>query len=111
MKCGFCGSENMQVVTETNIETNSGRGCGWILLHLLLTILTGGIWLIVIFIRGSRLKTNTTTDTKFICMSCGRSSLAPETKARKLKEGNKKETRNTIMIVIAILMVLVVIVG
>ena len=59
MKCPKCESENVQVVNK-----KKQRSVMNILGNILITVCTGGIWLIILFMRGRK------EQTRFICMDC-----------------------------------------
>lgn len=77
MRCLNCGSERVSPVSVTSGNIKNGRGCGWLILHTLLVILTAGIWLIFLLIRGSTTKGKITSTTQFVCLDCG-SIVKPE---------------------------------
>jgi hypothetical protein len=67
MKCGKCGNENIQVVSETKGKMHGGsfmQSLG----RLFLIIITCGLWLFVPKGRG-KIKTRT----KAVCTGCGKS--------------------------------------
>lgn len=61
MKCKKCGSGRLQAINKTK-----KRGFFNILMNIVITILTGGIWLIILLIKGRK------EQTKFVCMDCGK---------------------------------------
>jgi hypothetical protein len=63
MKCIKCGSENVQVVSEMNAKS---RGCMMILVHIFLALMTAGIWLILLWLKGRKIQSKT----KFVCLNC-----------------------------------------
>ena len=61
MKCPKCGSDNVQVIAK-----KKRRGILSILTLILLTVFTGGIWLIITWLRGRK------EVTTYVCMDCGK---------------------------------------
>ncbi|MHA1302984.1 MAG: hypothetical protein ACTSPI_04705 [Candidatus Heimdallarchaeaceae archaeon] len=59
MICPKCGSENVQVITK-----KKRRGFLNLLMNAIITIFTGGIWIIILLIKGRK------DITRFICLDC-----------------------------------------
>jgi hypothetical protein len=69
MNCPNCGSQNIQMVSETSGKIKK-RGCLMSMVHIFLTICTFGLWLIVPIIAGGS-KGKIKSKTKAVCMGCG----------------------------------------
>lgn len=69
MNCKKCGSKNIQVTSDTSGKIKK-RGCLMNLVHILLIILTFGLWLIIPLLTGGS-KGKIKTNTKAVCMNCG----------------------------------------
>ncbi len=67
MKCKKCGGENVKVDSST-YTVSQNRSFIW---NLLLTILTGGLWLLWMLIRKRKEKVVTTKTA--VCQDCGKS--------------------------------------
>ena len=68
MKCNKCGSNNIQVINQTEIKTKH-RGClGWCL-WILLAMCTFGLILIIPILTNSKVKSK--NNTVVVCMNCG----------------------------------------
>lgn len=61
MNCPKCKSDNIQAVTK-----KKRRGFLNILMNAGITLITGGIWLVILIVRGRK------EQTRFVCMDCGK---------------------------------------
>lgn len=71
MNCQKCGSQNIQVISETSGKIKK-RGCLMSLFHITMVVLTLGLWIIIpIIIGGSKGKIKSRA--KAICLNCSNS--------------------------------------
>lgn len=74
MKCRKCGSSNMTPLSKTTGKIKK-RGCLGTSIHILLTVCTGGLWIIIPLITsGSKGKIK--TKTVYVCNECGHEQKA-----------------------------------
>lgn len=84
--CPECGNENLQISTETNVQTygksfSAGQGCLGYLIFGPLGILCGSC--------GQGQKTSTTNTTYWACAKCGKKFRNPEELIKEADKGNK----------------------
>jgi len=65
MTCPKCGSDKVSV---TVVAEQKRRGCMNIVMQIFLAIITLGVWLIVLWIRGRK----TVEKTLAVCQACGK---------------------------------------
>jgi hypothetical protein len=69
MQCTKCGSQNVQVTTNTHGKIKR-RGLFMSIVHITLIICTAGLWLIVPLLRGGS-KGKIKTEQVWMCAGCG----------------------------------------
>ena len=74
MNCPRCGSDKITFATlqDSAHTKESGRGCLWGMVRVMLIIFTFGLWLLVGKSKGKH-KTTYTTKTVATCQNCGNS--------------------------------------
>lgn len=71
MICEKCGCDRVTAVLNTTTDIESGRGFFSALINILLVVITCGLWLIVVIIRGPKVRGSSKSDVVWICQCCG----------------------------------------
>lgn len=76
MVCPSCGANNSQAISNVHGKIKR-RGIISTLINLALIFCTGGLWLIIMLIRGGS-KGKIKTETMFVCNECGNEFTAKQ---------------------------------